>query len=55
MFNVLDLAISDRNFIFSLACLFIYLFIYLYFFLSASVQKTKVYFHLSSGHFETAS
>ena len=28
MFNVLDLAITDRNFIFCFACLFIYLFIF---------------------------
>ena len=38
MFNVLDLAISDRNFIFSLACLFIYLFIYLFIFFSERIS-----------------
>ena len=49
MFKVLGtIAISDRDFIFCFACLFIYLF------LSASIQK-KVYFDLISGHLETAS
>ena len=41
MFKVLDLAISDRNFIF--------------FFSERMRTNKKVYFDLSSGHLETAS
>ena len=52
MFNVLDLAVSDRNFIFCFAFL---LFIYLYFFSERISAKKKVYFDLSPGNFETAS
>ena len=44
MFQVLDLAISDRN--------SIYLFIY---FSERMGTKKKVFFDLSSGHLETAS
>ena len=44
------IAISDRDFIFCFACLFIYLFI------SERINtETKVYFDLISGHLETAS
>ena len=51
MFKVLGtIAISDRDFIFCFACLFIYLFI------SERINtKKKVYFDLISGHLETAS
>ena len=50
-FKVLDLAISDRNFIFCFSYLFIY-----FLFLSERIStKKKVYFDLSSGHLEAAS
>ena len=51
MFKVLDVAISDRSFIFCFAYLFIFfLYLFIYLFSEHISTKQKVYFDLSSGH-----